>query len=426
MDVKRPPFLVPPSDHDLWDEEEDRVYSSWKSRARNCKLSKDDFRAHIIDINNEFDMEDAFEKLVAFCSKQPKYSLGKDIEEWYLGKENLIVKDFIKWGENFVRKKLSAELDEKVEVDEKMVETRQTVGEGEEYSHDSGIDDKVQEVDSGDEQVAEWPEQVGDIEAAHTEEPNKNSTELSYSSVPVPYSPSSQPPIICGFSSATTIRSVTYWRPWEDSYKDSSGDGDIVTCQKSLVTPPKPYFSSMSDPVSPHPPTPQGRLIRKAKKRSAGDLAKRRQRLVSFQLHHTPPSTPSTPYRPEPEQSPLESGIWGSHPGSWRLDLKESSASRRLDLVDSSSKDLSSPGIPLVQRRQLEDYSNHTNPYLLYPSSPLSWWPSPGCSSLTSPGPCPPPTWLPSNMAPTSPAYCDGCQRWGNLLSVTVSQTRAS
>ena len=259
-------------------------------------------------------------------------------------------------------------------------------------------------MDSGDKQVAEWPEQVGRIEAIHTEEPNKNSSELSFSSVAVPYSPSSQPSISCGFSSATTIRSVTYWRPWEESHKDSLGDGDIVTCQKSLVTPPKPYFSSMSDPVSPHPPTPQGRLIRRAKKRSAGDLAKRRQRLVSFQLHHTPPSTPSTPYKPEPEQSPLESGIWGSHPGSWRLDLKESSASS------------------LVQRRQLEDYSNHTNPYLLYPSSPLSWWPSPGNSSLTSPGPCPPPTWLPSNMAPTSRPTVMAV-RGG--VTVTVSQTRA-
>jgi len=28
-------------------------------------------------------------------------------------------------------------------------------------------------------------------------------------------------------------------------------------------------------------------------------------------------------------------------------------------------------------------------------------------------------------MAPPSPAFCDGCQRWGNLLAVTVSQTRA-
>ena len=185
----------------------------------------------------------------------------------------------------------------------------------------------------------------------------------------------------------------------------------------------------MSDPVSPHPPTPQGRLIRRAKKRSAGDLAKRRQHLVSFQLSHTPPSTPNksepelSPLS-EPEQSPLEPGSWGSHPGSWRLGLEESSASRRLDLGGSSSQDLSSPGIPLVQMRKFEDYSNHTNP--LYPSSPQPWWPSPGYSSTTSPCPSPFPTWPSSNMAPISPANCDSCQRWGNLLSVTVSQTRAN
>ena len=192
--------------------------------------------------------------------------------------------------------------------------------------------------------------------------------ELS-SCVAVPHSPSSQPPISCGFCSATT-RSVTYWRPWEDPYKDSLLDGDIVTSQKSLVTPKKPYFSSMSVPVSPQPQTPHGRLLRRAEKRSAGDLAKRRQRLVSFQLSHTPPSTPNksepelSPLS-EPDQSPLESGSWGSHPGSFRLDCKESSASRRLDLSGSSSQDLSSPGIPLVQKRPLEDYSNHTNPVLV-------------------------------------------------------------
>ena len=85
--------------------------------------------------------------------------------------------------------------------------------------------------------------------------------------------------------------------------------------------------------------------------------------------------------------------------------MEESSASRRLDLGGSSSQDLSSPGIPLVQRRKFEDYSNHTNP--LYPSSPQPWWPSPGYSSTTSPCPSPFPTWPSSNMAPTSPAFCD-------------------
>ena len=186
-----------------------------------------------------------------------------------------------------------------------------------------------------------------------------------------------------------------------------------MTSQKSLVTSPKPYFSSLAVAVSPDQTTPQ-----RAKKRSSGDLAKRRQRLVTFQLSHTPPSTPikSVPDQsplPEPEQSTLESGSWGCHPGKWKLDLKD----RMLDLGE-SYQDLSSPGTPPVQRRPSADYSNQTNPYLLYQSSPLSWWPSPSS--------CLPPSWLPSNMAPPSPTYCGGCQKWGNLLSVTVSQTRAS
>ena len=167
--------------------------------------------------------------------------------------------------------------------------------------------------------------------------------------------------------------------------------------------------------------TPQGRVFRKAKKRrSAGELVKRRQRLISFQLSHTPPSTPS---KSEPDLSSLESGSWGGQPGTLRLDSSYSPSSRSLDV---GGVDLSSPGISLGQRSCMDNYSNQTNPYLMsYPSSPQSWWPSPGLMSSPSPAPSPPPAWLSNNMAPPSPAYCDGCQRWGNLLSVTVSQTRA-
>ena len=66
--------MVSPSEHDLLYEEDER--NSWKSRKCNSKLTKDDFKNHIIGINNEFDMEDffdrldigfeAFEKLVTF------------------------------------------------------------------------------------------------------------------------------------------------------------------------------------------------------------------------------------------------------------------------------------------------------------------------------------------------------------------------
>ena len=69
---------MPPEELDLWDKEDKRAYRSWKSsKACVIKLTEEDFRNHIIDINNEFDMEDvfdkleisfeAFEKLVVFC-----------------------------------------------------------------------------------------------------------------------------------------------------------------------------------------------------------------------------------------------------------------------------------------------------------------------------------------------------------------------
>ena len=263
--------------------------------------------------------------------------------------------------------------------------------------------DKEQEDDIRDEQVTEQQEKVKRCEAA-TEELNKHSSEFSSASVAAPFSSSSKPTISCGIS---VTRPSTFWRPWEDPCEDKAGVGDVVTSQKSLVTPPQPYSSSaMIAATSPLLLTPQGRVFRKAKKRrSAGELVKRRQRLISFQLSHTPPSTPS---KSEPDLSSLESGSWGDHPGG------------------RSSQDLSSPGILLGQGSSMDNYSNQTNPHLLsYPSSPQSWWPSPGLVSSPSPAPSPPPAWLSSNMGPPSPAYCDGCQRWGNLLSVTVSQTRA-
>ena len=252
-------------------------------------------------------------------------------------------------------------------------------------------------------EVTEHQEKVRRCDAA-TEELNKHSSEFSSSCVAVQFSSSSSQQTVS--SGISAIRPSTFWRPWEDPHEDKAVLGDVVTSQKSLVTPPKPYFSSTKIATPSPLLTPQGRTFRKAKKRSAGDLAKRRQRLISFQLSHTPSSTPT---ESEPELSSLESGSWGGHPGTWRLD----------------TQDLS-PGIPLGQRSSMDDFSNQTNPHLLcYPPSPQSWWPTPGLMSSPSPAPSPPSAWLSRNMAPPSPAYCDGCQRWGNLLSVTVSQTRA-
>ena len=166
---------------------------------------------------------------------------------------------------------------------------------------------------------------------------------------------------------------------------------------------PYPHLTPSKAAFSPfYPSPPRGRLLKRARKRkrSSGDLMRRRQRLIAYQLSHTPPSTPS---KPEPDQSSLESVVWGGYSGSWSL------------------------GTSQGPRRHLEEESYPSNSTLLPPWSPQSWWPSPGWVTSPSPSPSPPQAWLASNMAPppSSPAFCDGCQRWGNLLSVTVSQTRA-
>ena len=78
-----------------------------------------------------------------------------------------------------------------------------------------------------------------------------------------------------------------------------------------LTTPSQPALSSFSS-------SPPQRKVRRAKKRrSPGDLAKRRHRLISFHLSHTPPSTPC---KLEPDQSSLEYSCWGGSLGSFGSD----------------------------------------------------------------------------------------------------------
>ena len=203
-----------------------------------------------------------------------------------------------------------------------------------------------------------------------------------------------------------------WWRPWETEgmtlnmnkqVEGGTGAGTDLSTNSTecpllpatepfplpLLTPSKAAFSPF------YPSPPRGRLLRRARmKRSLGDLLRRRQRLIEYQLNHTPSSTPS---KLEPDQSSLESASLGLHLGSW-----------------------SSP----------QGQGCAFAPTLLPPplGSPQHWWPSPGWAPPPLPcPPSPPPSWLASSLAPppSSPAFCDGCQRWGNLLSVTVSQTRA-
>jgi hypothetical protein len=206
-----------------------------------------------------------------------------------------------------------------------------------------------------------------------------------------------------------------WWRPWEtdvmvpnmrsdenkvegitDAGMDHSTNSTECPLSPAAELLPPPHLTPSKAAFSPfYPSPPHGRLLRRARKHksSSGDLLRRRQRLIAYQLNHTPPSTPS---KPEPDQSSLESGSLGRNSGSWSLGS------------------------------HLEEESYPSNSTLLPPWSPQPWWSSPGWETPPPPGPPPSPTWLPSNMTPpSSPAFCDGCQRWGNLLSVTVSQTRA-
>ena len=159
-----------------------------------------------------------------------------------------------------------------------------------------------------------------------------------------------------------TMENIEMWRPWETG-KSRVGQ----------LTPAKPSFSA---PFLPSPP--RRRVLRRTKKRkrSPGELVKRRQRHLSYQLNQTPPSSTSFP---EPDQSTLESG-------NFEMD-------RNMCLFPP------------------------WNPF--FPSSPESLLPTPSPPPFPSPLPR-----MSDNLAPQSPVFCDGCHRWGNLLTVTISQGR--
>jgi hypothetical protein len=186
------------------------------------------------------------------------------------------------------------------------------------------------------------------------------------------------------------------WRPWETGKTEEKKKtaGKDLNINSSECPPTAPLPSPFSTPVKPTlspflPSLPQRRVLRRAKnrRRSPGDLVKRRQRHISYQFCQSP----STPSYPEPEQSTLESASWGGFPGN--MDWTTSTpAPRRLD-------------------------SGNRNSWMFSSGTPVGV-PTP------SPSPCSTPPWLSDNMEPPSSAYCDGCKMWGNLLSVTVRQAR--
>jgi hypothetical protein len=109
-----PPFCVPPEQLPSWTDRDEEDYKFWLTKG--SKYTRDDYRQYLISLNKEFNMGDVDyvkleEGLVAFgkllsCMKQfPNYNLSKDLDEAYTFEENFIMKEFIKLGVNFVKKR---------------------------------------------------------------------------------------------------------------------------------------------------------------------------------------------------------------------------------------------------------------------------------------------------------------------------------
>ena len=105
-------FVVPPEQLDEWDEDFEKEFSKWKCRESNINLKKNDYRQYIININSEYNLDEmydnleigleAFRKLRNLISRFPQYDLNDNLEKLYSEKENVHVKDFVKWGAKFV------------------------------------------------------------------------------------------------------------------------------------------------------------------------------------------------------------------------------------------------------------------------------------------------------------------------------------
>lgn len=61
----RPPFVISPEELSLWDADFDKEYNICKDKTDNKSKSKDDYRQFLIDLNNEFHMEEEFNKMDA-------------------------------------------------------------------------------------------------------------------------------------------------------------------------------------------------------------------------------------------------------------------------------------------------------------------------------------------------------------------------
>ena len=134
MALIRPPFLVPPQELNLWDEDFEHKYNLWREKGDNSKSSKskDDYRNYIINLNCEFDMEEAFNKIEAglaaidtiiACKKRfPMYNLNDDLDQIYEAQTDQIFKEYIKFGVQLIESEVKVnekeidDIKEKVEI----------------------------------------------------------------------------------------------------------------------------------------------------------------------------------------------------------------------------------------------------------------------------------------------------------------------
>ena len=240
-----------------------------------------------------------------------------------------------------------------------------------------------------------------------------------------------------------------FWRPWEDKQEHpvkmrSESVRDLLGGQKDTAM--QTVFCC--------PPSQLNRRGWK-RRRSRRDLGRRKERLASHLSHSTPSkswgrdlgsvsglgqtwcsgspgcydfgglgnsgdwarldwSSASTRGGSDVTRTPTG---WPTEEVAGRLDWSSKAGTRGLrgGEYDWSTSSTRGVGVGLdrveTQLGNWEEDSN-LNQHLLYPP----YLPDQGTPSS--------PAYPPGQVTPSSPVYCDGCHSWGNLLQVTVSQTR--
>lgn len=110
----RLPIHVPPEDFQEWTEHDERDFAYWQGKG-DSKCTKQDYMDFLHIVNSEFNIDEVFVKLkegfeafgkLLSCMKQfPNYNLLEDLEESYTLEENIVMREFIKFGV-FVKKRV--------------------------------------------------------------------------------------------------------------------------------------------------------------------------------------------------------------------------------------------------------------------------------------------------------------------------------